>query len=33
MGYRLGQGFYMAKPLPADEAGALMGASPVVRAA
>jgi diguanylate cyclase (GGDEF)-like protein len=26
MGYRLGQGFYMAKPLPADEAGALMGA-------
>jgi diguanylate cyclase len=33
MGYRLGQGFYMAKPLPANEAGALMGASPVVRAA
>jgi diguanylate cyclase (GGDEF)-like protein len=26
MGYRLGQGFFMAKPLPADEAGALMGA-------
>jgi len=24
MGYRLGQGFFMAKPLPADEAGALM---------
>ncbi|WP_030435732.1 putative bifunctional diguanylate cyclase/phosphodiesterase [Actinoplanes subtropicus] len=24
MGYRLGQGFYMAKPLPADEAGKLM---------
>jgi len=33
MGYRLGQGFYMAKPLPATEAGALMGADPVVRAA
>jgi EAL domain-containing protein (putative c-di-GMP-specific phosphodiesterase class I) len=29
MGYRLGQGFYMAKPLPADEAGALMAADPV----
>jgi diguanylate cyclase (GGDEF)-like protein len=29
MGYRLGQGFYMAKPLPADEAGALMTADPV----
>ena len=27
MGYRLGQGFYMAKPLPADEAGALMAES------
>jgi diguanylate cyclase (GGDEF)-like protein len=27
MGYRLGQGFYMARPLPADEAGALMGAA------
>lgn len=26
MGYRLGQGFYMAKPLPAEEAGALMSA-------
>jgi len=26
MGYRLGQGFFMAKPLPADEAGALMSA-------
>jgi diguanylate cyclase (GGDEF)-like protein len=26
MGYRLGQGFYMAKPLPADAAGALMAA-------
>jgi diguanylate cyclase (GGDEF)-like protein len=26
MGYRLGQGFFMAKPLPADEAGALMAA-------
>ncbi|MET0424351.1 MAG: bifunctional diguanylate cyclase/phosphodiesterase [Actinoplanes sp.] len=25
MGYRLGQGFFMAKPLPPDEAGALMG--------
>jgi diguanylate cyclase (GGDEF)-like protein len=24
IGYRLGQGFFMAKPLPADEAGALM---------
>ncbi|WP_433290699.1 putative bifunctional diguanylate cyclase/phosphodiesterase [Actinoplanes sp. CA-030573] len=29
MGYRLGQGFFMAKPLPADEAGALMAADPV----
>jgi diguanylate cyclase len=29
MGYRLGQGFFMAKPLPADEAGALMAANPV----
>jgi EAL domain-containing protein (putative c-di-GMP-specific phosphodiesterase class I) len=29
MGYRLGQGFYMAKPLPADEAGKLMAADPV----
>ncbi|MEV4348875.1 bifunctional diguanylate cyclase/phosphodiesterase [Actinoplanes sp. NPDC049596] len=27
MGYRLGQGFYMAKPLPAGEAGALMSAN------
>jgi diguanylate cyclase (GGDEF)-like protein len=26
MGYRLGQGFFMARPLPADEAGALMAA-------
>jgi diguanylate cyclase len=31
MGYRLGQGFYMAKPLPPDEAGALMRA-PAIRA-
>jgi EAL domain-containing protein (putative c-di-GMP-specific phosphodiesterase class I) len=30
MGYRLGQGFYLAKPLPADEAGRLMQADPVV---
>ena len=29
MGYRLGQGFFMAKPLPADEAGKLMAADPV----
>jgi len=29
MGYRLGQGFFMAKPLPADKAGALMAADPV----
>jgi len=29
MGYRLGQGFYMAKPLPADEAGKLMAADPI----
>ena len=28
MGYRLGQGFFMAKPLPADEAGALMSGAP-----
>ncbi|MGK5681713.1 putative bifunctional diguanylate cyclase/phosphodiesterase [Actinoplanes sp. URMC 104] len=27
MGYRLGQGFFMAKPLPADQAGALMSSS------
>jgi diguanylate cyclase (GGDEF)-like protein len=34
MGYRLGQGFFMAKPLPADEAGALMGApTPVLHVA
>jgi diguanylate cyclase (GGDEF)-like protein len=34
MGYRLGQGFFMAKPLPADEAGALMAApAPVLPAA
>jgi diguanylate cyclase len=32
MGYRLGQGFFMAKPLPAEEAGALM-AVPVLPAA
>jgi diguanylate cyclase len=30
MGYRLGQGFYMAKPLPADQAGRLMAAEPIV---
>ncbi len=24
MGYRLGQGFHLARPLPADEAGAYM---------
>ncbi|HEY0002452.1 MAG TPA: EAL domain-containing protein [Actinoplanes sp.] len=30
MGYRLGQGFFMAKPLPADEAGALMGSVPTL---
>ncbi|MEU4420487.1 EAL domain-containing protein [Actinoplanes sp. NPDC024001] len=29
MGYRYGQGFFMAKPLPADECGALMAADPV----
>jgi diguanylate cyclase (GGDEF)-like protein len=29
MGYRLGQGFFMAKPLPAAEAGALMAANPI----
>jgi diguanylate cyclase (GGDEF)-like protein len=29
MGYRLGQGFYMAKPLPADEAGKLMASDPI----
>ncbi|MBG0562362.1 putative bifunctional diguanylate cyclase/phosphodiesterase [Actinoplanes aureus] len=29
MGYRYGQGFYMAKPLPAAECGALMAADPV----
>ena len=28
MGYRLGQGFYMAKPLPAEEAGKLMAPEP-----
>jgi diguanylate cyclase (GGDEF)-like protein len=33
MGYRLGQGFFMAKPLPADQAGALMGAPTPVRPA
>jgi EAL domain-containing protein (putative c-di-GMP-specific phosphodiesterase class I) len=32
MGYRLGQGFFMARPLPAEEAGALM-AVPVLPAA
>ena len=31
MGYRLGQGFHMARPLPADEAGAFM-ARPAVEA-
>ncbi|GAB2603093.1 hypothetical protein Aab01nite_84930 [Paractinoplanes abujensis] len=31
MGYRLGQGFFMSKPLPAEEAGALMATpAPVV---
>ncbi|MBL7261770.1 putative bifunctional diguanylate cyclase/phosphodiesterase [Paractinoplanes lichenicola] len=31
MGYRLGQGFFMSKPLPAEEAGALMSTpAPVV---
>ncbi|MBB2949182.1 diguanylate cyclase (GGDEF)-like protein [Actinoplanes lutulentus] len=29
LGYRYGQGFFMAKPLPADECGALMAADPV----
>ena len=29
MGYRLGQGFFMAKPLPAEEAGKLMAADPI----
>ncbi|MFC7534356.1 putative bifunctional diguanylate cyclase/phosphodiesterase [Actinoplanes sp. GCM10030250] len=29
MGYRYGQGFFMAKPLPADACGALMAADPV----
>jgi diguanylate cyclase len=29
MGYRLGQGFFMSKPLPPDEAGALMTPHPV----
>ena len=29
MGYRYGQGFFMARPLPADECGALMAADPV----
>jgi diguanylate cyclase (GGDEF)-like protein len=34
MGYRLGQGFFMARPLPADEAGALMATpAPVLPAA
>jgi diguanylate cyclase (GGDEF)-like protein len=34
MGYRLGQGFFMAKPLPADEAGSLMKtAGPVLQLA
>ncbi|WP_250037273.1 putative bifunctional diguanylate cyclase/phosphodiesterase [Paractinoplanes maris] len=28
MGYRLGQGFFMSKPIPADEAGALMSSEP-----
>ena len=30
IGYRLGQGFHLARPLPADEAAALMAAAPVV---
>jgi diguanylate cyclase (GGDEF)-like protein len=30
MGYRYGQGFFMAKPLPATQCGALMSAAPVV---
>ncbi|AEV83764.1 diguanylate cyclase [Actinoplanes sp. SE50] len=29
MGYRYGQGYHMAKPLPAEECGALMSAAPV----
>jgi diguanylate cyclase (GGDEF)-like protein len=29
MGYRLGQGFYMAKPMPPEEAGALMAANSI----
>ena len=29
MGYRYGQGFFMAKPLPADDCGTLMAADPV----
>ncbi|MCO8271435.1 EAL domain-containing protein [Actinoplanes sp. TRM 88003] len=32
MGYRLGQGFFMAKPLSPDEAGALMKEKPALRA-
>jgi EAL domain-containing protein (putative c-di-GMP-specific phosphodiesterase class I) len=32
MGYRLGQGFFMSKPLPADEAGKLMSAADPVPA-
>ncbi|WIM99205.1 bifunctional diguanylate cyclase/phosphodiesterase [Actinoplanes oblitus] len=29
MGYRYGQGYFMARPLPAEECGALMSATPV----
>ncbi|HWS38384.1 MAG TPA: EAL domain-containing protein [Actinoplanes sp.] len=29
LGYRYGQGYFMAKPLPADECGALMSAAPM----
>ncbi|MDT5041384.1 MAG: hypothetical protein QOE51_2369, partial [Actinoplanes sp.] len=34
MGYRLGQGFLMARPLPAEQAGALMApaAEPIASA-
>ena len=28
MGYRLGQGYHLARPLPAEEAGALMTPAP-----
>ncbi|GAA2705452.1 putative bifunctional diguanylate cyclase/phosphodiesterase [Actinoplanes palleronii] len=33
MGYRYGQGFFMAKPLPAEECGRLMSAAPLEAAA